>query len=137
MADGGGAGGVVFHVKGDSMSEFFDVIPRELFAPQTEMKVQDRRQQEFRLVARQRKVPGHTLFCIDLKTGEIKAAPVMRSSAVDFRTKMPTFSNRIVVEPGHVYRQALNKKNFIKILKRERILVTRVPKEGDVVVNVR
>ena len=33
--------------------------------------------------------------------------------------------------------KALNKKNFIKILKRERILVTRVPKEGDVVVNVR
>ena len=134
MADGGGAGGVVFHVKGDSMSEFFDVIPRELFAPQTEMKVQDRRQQEFRLVARQRKVPGHTLFCIDLKTGEIKAAPVMRSSAVDFRTKMPTFSNRIVVEPGHVYRQALNKKNFIKKLKRENIIISRIVQDNDIIV---
>ena len=44
------------------MSEFFDVIPKEMFAPQTEMKVQDRKQQEFRLVGRQRKVPGHTLF---------------------------------------------------------------------------
>lgn len=137
MADGGRDGGVVFHVKGDSMSEFFDVIPKEMFAPQTEMKVQDRKQQEFRLVGRQRKVPGHTLFCIDLKTGEIKVAPVVRSSVVDFKTKMPTFSNRIVIEPGHVYRQALNKKNFIKILKRERIVVTRVPKEGDVVVDVK
>ena len=64
-------------------------------------------------------------------------APVVRSTAVDFKTKMPTFSNRIVIEPGHVYRQALNKKNFIKILKRERIVVTRVPKEGDVVVDVK
>ena len=119
------------------MSEFFDVIPKEMFAPQTEMKVQDRKQQEFRLVSRQRRVPGHTLFCINLKTGEIKVAPVVRSKDVDFKTKEPTFSNRIVIEPGHVYRQALNKKNFIKILKREKILITRVPKEGDVVVDVK
>ena len=117
------------------MGEFFDVIPKELFVPQTEVKVQARKQHEFKLIGHQRKVTGHTLFCINLKTGEIKAAPVERSAAVDFRTKDATHRDRIVVEPNCVYRQALNRKNFMKILRRERIIITRVPKEGDVIVN--
>lgn len=117
------------------MSEFFDVIPKELFVPQTEVKVQERKQHEFKLIGRQRKVPGHTLFCINLKTGEIKVAPIERSAAVDFRTQLATHRDRIVVEPNCVYRQALNRKNFMKILRRERIIITRVPKEGDVIVN--
>lgn len=117
------------------MSEFFDVIPDYINQPcQTEVKVQERKQHEFKLIGHQRKVPGHTLFSVNLKTGEIKAAPVERSTAIDFKTKKPTFRDRIVVEPNCVYRQALNKKNFLKILRRERIIISRVPKEGDVVV---
>ena len=117
------------------MREFFDVIPFEIMQPQTEVKVQERKQHEFKLIGHQRKVPGHTLFCVNLKTGEIKAAPVERSTAVDFKTMEPTYRDRIVVEPNCLYRQALNKRNFIKKLKRERIIITRVPKEGDVLVN--
>ena len=117
------------------MSEFFDVIPDYINQPcQTEVKVQERKQHEFKLIGHQRKRPGHTLFCINLKTGEIKAAPVQRSTDVDSVTREGVYRDRIVVEPNCVYRQALNKKNFIKILKRERIIISRVPKEGDVVV---
>lgn len=116
------------------MNEFFDVIPKYLVA-QTEVKVQERKQHEFKLIGRQRKVPGHTLFSVNLKTGEIKAAPVERSNVIDFKTKEPTFRERIVVEPNCLYRQALNKKNFIRKLKKERIIITRVPKEGDIIVN--
>ena len=117
------------------MSEFFDVIPSEMYQPQTEVKVQECKQHEFRLVGRERRKPGHTLFCIDLRTGEVKVAPIERSKVVDFKTKDAIYKERVVVEPHCVYRQALNKKNFIKRLKRERIIVSRVPKEGDVIVN--
>ena len=119
------------------MSEFFDVIPSEMYQPQMEVKVQERKQHEFRLVGRQRRIPGHTLFCIDLRTGEVKVAPMERSTVVNFKTREPEHKERVVVEPHCVYRQALNKKNFIKRLKRERIIVSRVPKEGDVVVDAK
>lgn len=113
--------------------ELFNVIPKEL-QPKIEMAVKDQRQHEFKLIGRQRRVPGHTLFSLDLKTGEIKPAPIERSTVIDYRTKEPTHRDRIVVEPHCVYRQALNKKNFIKILKREGIIITRVPLENDIVV---
>lgn len=112
--------------------EIFEVIPKEL-RPKIEVAVQKKKEHEFKLIGHQRKVPGHTLFSCNLLTGEIKVAPVEKSTAVDFRTQQPTHRDRIVVEPHCVYRQALNKKNFIKILKRENIIVTRVPKEGDII----
>ena len=117
------------------MGEIFEVIPIEMQRPQTEVRVQERKQHEFKLIGHQRRIPGHTLFCVNIKTGEINVAPVDRSKAVDFKTGMPTYRERIVVEPNCLYRQALNRKNFIKKLKRERVIVTRVPKEGDVIVN--
>ena len=117
------------------MSEFFDVIPRDVATLQTEVKVQASKEHEFKLIGHQKKVRGHTLFCLNLKTGEIKVAPVQRSVTVDFRTKEPIHRDRIVVEPNCVYRQALNKKNFIKILRRERIVISRVPDLGDIIVD--
>ena len=58
-------------------------------------------------VGQQVKTPGHTLFEYNKETGEIK----------DMKT------NRIVIiETNCIYRQALNKKNFIKRLKREGII---------------
>lgn len=113
--------------------EIFDVIPKEL-QPKIEMAVKDQRQHEFKLVGRQRKVPGHTLFSLNLKTGEIKPAPIEHSTVVDFRSKLPMHRDRIVVEPHCVYRQALNRKNFIKKMKREGIIITRVPLENDIIV---
>ena len=47
------------------MSEFFDVIPKETFAPQTEMKVQDRKQQEFRLPGSEFRQQIHNLVAAD------------------------------------------------------------------------
>lgn len=58
-------------------------------------------------VGRQTKRPGHTLFKYNKVTGEIKEAPVLNGS--------------VITEPDCIYRQALNKKNFIKRLKREGI----------------
>lgn len=103
--------------------ELFNLTPQAIaIANNLEITQKEKKQHEFKLVARQRKVPGHTLFCFNLRTGEIKVAPVDRATAIDFRTREPIHRDRIVIEPLCIYRQALNKKNFIKILVREGIL---------------
>lgn len=106
------------------MSDFFDTTQKD-YVQKDEMEILDKKQHEFKFIGRQRKVPGHTMFSINLKTGEIKKAPVDQSKTVDFKTRKPTYKERIVIEPDCLYRQALNKKNFVKRLIREGILVKR------------
>lgn len=60
-------------------------------------------------ICQQKKTPGHILFMYNKETGEIQEAPVIMGS--------------VITEPNCIYRQALNKKNFIKKLKREGIIV--------------
>lgn len=57
---------------------------------------------EPKLVAKKRRVPGLRLFKLDTKTGMVTDLGLDRC-LVD-------------IEPGCVYRQALNRKNFVKIL---------------------
>ena len=59
-------------------------------------------------IGQQKKTPGHTLFKYNKETGEIRQAPVLNGS--------------VITEPNCIYRQALNKQNFIKKLKREGVI---------------
>lgn len=61
-----------------------------------------------KLVAKKRRVPGLRSFKLDTKTGMVTDLGLDRC-LVD-------------IEPGCVYRQALNRKNFVKILLREGII---------------
>ena len=107
------------------MAEFFDGT-RQDHIRKSEIEIVDRKQHEFKLIGKARKVPGHTLFSFNIKTGEIKPAPMEHSNAIDFKTHAPVYKDRIVIEPDCLYRQALNKKNFIKRLVREGIIVKRL-----------
>ena len=63
---------------------------------------------------------GHTLFSFNLKTGEIKKAEFQKQ---DFTFGKTIQSNKKVeVEENCIYRSVLNKKNLIKVLKRENII---------------
>lgn len=104
--------------------EIFD-LPQKDYVQKDEMELIDKQKHEFKFVGRYRKVPGHTIFSLNTKTGEIKVAPIDHSKDIDFKTKNPVTKDRIVIEPDCIYRQALNKKNFIKRLVREGILVKR------------
>lgn len=64
-------------------------------------------------VARIRRKPGCSVFCINIRTGKI--------------TNMGS-PKRIDVDKDCIYRQALNEKNFIRKLKNQGIIVE-VPKE--------
>ena len=62
-----------------------------------------------KFLGRQRMVPGLSMFSLDTLTGEI--------------TNLGQDVKRIDVKPGCIYRQDLNKKNFIKRIIREGIIV--------------
>lgn len=77
-----------------------------------------KKQHEFHLLGHQKKIAGLTLFSFNTRTGEIKVAPVKREVFIDLKTHQPIKKEKIVVEPNCLYRQALNKANFIKKLKK-------------------
>lgn len=102
--------------------EIFDAPQKDQLS-KDQLEVLDKQKHEFKLLGSMRKVPGHTLFSYNYKTQEIKKAPVEHTKDVDFKTRKPVTRDRIVIEPDCIYRQALNKKNFIKRLFREGIIV--------------
>lgn len=76
-----------------------------------------KKQHEYKHIGRMNKVPGHTLFSFNRKTKEIKPATFEREVLIDMYGQ-PIYKTRCVIEPDCFYEQALNKKNFIKRLKR-------------------
>ena len=61
-----------------------------------------------KLVAKKRRIPGLRLFKLDTKTGMVTDLGLDRCM--------------VDIEPGCIYRQALNSKNFMKILIREGLI---------------
>lgn len=73
----------------------------------------------------QRKISGHTLFEYNTVTMEIKEAVLKTEKGLYFAKTLiynPSYGqirHSLVKNPFCIYMQALNKKNFIKMLKRE------------------
>lgn len=103
------------------MNDIFD-FTRQSQVQKDEMELIEKQRHEFKFVRSERKVPGHTMFSYNINTGEIKVAPVEHCKDIDFMTLQPLFRDKIVIEKDCVYRQALNKKNFVKRLIREGII---------------
>lgn len=108
--------------------EIFD-LPQKEHLQKDDIEILDKQKQEFKFIGRERKVPGHTMFSLNYKTGEIKVADIEHVKDIHFTTRRQVTNDRIVIEPNCIYRQALNKKNFIKRLVREGILVKRKKKQ--------
>lgn len=85
----------------------------------TRIEAQAKKQIEYTIVGSQQKVNGHTLFQYNLSTGEITIAKIKYCDTVDFLTGKPLENQKVEMEKGCIYRQALNKKNVIKHLRRE------------------
>ena len=89
-----------------------------------DVEVHQKKKQEYRLVGSIKRIDGHTMFSYNKITGEIKEAILEKYDTVTFYGK-PIYPNRIKVEPHCYYDQALNKKNFIKRLKRSGMLINK------------
>lgn len=91
---------------------------------QTQVELLEQQRQEYKLIGSMKKVPGHTSFSFNVQTGEIKPVKLVREASIGLDGK-PVFKEKITVEKDCYYEQALNRKNFIKRLKR-RGLIERV-----------
>lgn len=83
------------------------------------VEVSQKQKHELKLLCKEPLNRSHILFSYNTVTGEVKRADVCYCDTVDFTTQEPLFEPRITVEKNCIYRQALNERNFIKILKRE------------------
>lgn len=86
------------------------------------MALNDQKRHEYHIIGHEKQRKGHTLFSYNKVSGEIKKAGIQYCKDVDFVTRRAVSNPKLVVERDCVYRQALNRKNFIKILKREGIM---------------
>lgn len=80
-----------------------------------------KKQNEFKHVGKMKRIPGHTLFSFNRRTGEIKPAEFVRKVALSLNGSV-VYENRCVIEPDCFYEQALNRKNFVKKLKKYGLL---------------
>ena len=85
----------------------------------------EKKQNEFKLIGRLTKVPGHTLYKFNTTTREASIA-VMDTKTVsrydpDTNTVIRHTRSNVKVEKDCYYEQALNIKNFIKRLRRRGI----------------
>ena len=77
-----------------------------------------KKQKEYKLIGRQRKVAGLTLFEFDRKTKQIKPADIHRECIVDATTGKPIYKTKTDVHEGCFYLQALNVKSAEKKLRK-------------------
>ena len=104
------------------MSDFFDIPNKETLSKEQIEQLQKQKREE-KFLGKLRVVPGLTLFSFNYETGEIKVAEMNTELTINFKTHESKCTKKIVIEPHCIYRQALNRKNFIKKLVRAGILV--------------
>lgn len=86
----------------------------------------EKKQNEYKLIGRLTKVPGHTLYKFNATTREASKAEVRteitRQYDPDTDTVIRHVKSDVKVEKDCYYEQALNMKNFIKRLRRRGII---------------
>lgn len=88
---------------------------------QTQVELLEQQKQEYKLIGSMRKVPGHTLFSFNVQTGEIKPVKLVCEASIGLDGK-PVFKEKITVEKDCYYEQVLNRKNFVKRLKKRGLI---------------
>lgn len=82
-----------------------------------QIEVLAEQEKHYKKIGSMKVVPGHIMFCYNTVTNQISRAKYMTECSMDFRGN-PVYKKKLVVDPNCFYEQALNKKNFIKRLKR-------------------
>ena len=94
-----------------------DELPISESLSKNDIDVVQKKQHEYHLVGKTRRVPGHKLFSYNRLTGEIKEAEKNNYAVMNFNGTS-TLKSDVKIEEHCFYDQALNEKNFIKRLKR-------------------
>lgn len=93
---------------------------------QAQIEAVEKKQNEYKLIGRLTKVPGHTLYRFNATTREASKAEmrteITRQYDPDTDTVIRHVKSDVKVEKDCYYEQALNMKNFIKRLRRQGII---------------
>ena len=97
-----------------------NIVPTTSYEREDATRVEQvaKKQKEYKLIGKQRKVAGHTLFEFNRKTKEIKPADIHRECVFDAATGNPIYKTKTDVHDGCFYIQALNIKNAEKKLRK-------------------
>ena len=87
----------------------------------SQIEIVDKMRREFKHIGSIKHNPGHILFSFNMATMEIKQAVISKESILGLNGNI-SFKKKVIIEPDCIYREALNKKNFIKKLLREGII---------------
>lgn len=73
-----------------------------------------KKQHEYKLTDKKRRVSGPYLFSFNLKTKEIKRASITNEVSIGLKRETYKMKTKTVIESDCYYEQALNEKNFRK-----------------------
>lgn len=108
---------MIFYLKNNSMKSIIPDTPQAQGGEVRQEQVA-KKQKEYHLIGKQRKVAGHTLFEFDRQTKEIRRADIAHTAYIDAGTGKPVYKNRVDIKQGCFYIQALNVKNAEKKLRK-------------------
>lgn len=74
-----------------------------------------KKKNDFHLIGEERRIKGHTLFCFNEVTRDLKVAPMNQECMLGLDGSV-IYKNNVTVEKDCVYVQALNEKNARKKL---------------------
>lgn len=100
----------------------FDDLIKKGLDEKVKIEFCQQEKREIKFLGKMRRNTSHTLFSYNIVTKEIKVAELEKPDTINFKDLEKIGTTKIIIEKDCVYRQALNKKNFIKILKREGII---------------
>lgn len=92
----------------------------EILKPEERVVIEKQLEQkkELKFIGSMKRNRGQTLFSFNVKTGELKRAVIEQRVAIDFKTGLPRYTNKVMMEAHCIYIQALNEKNACKHIKR-------------------
>lgn len=96
-----------------------DIKKGNLSKQQIEVLLEQERHSKY--IGSMKVVPGHTMFSFNRDTKEIKKADYVDEVSVGLNGK-PITKKKLTVEANCFYEQALNRKNFIRRLKKYGLL---------------
>lgn len=79
------------------------------------MELNQKQQQEYKLIGKVKRHPGHALFSFNTRTCKIKLADIEHEVSITLSGE-PLYSHKTVIEKDCIYMQALNEKSFRKKL---------------------
>lgn len=103
------------------MSDLFKTLKMGLDRQDSErIEQKQKKQQEYKLIGKRRRIPGLNLFSYNTVTKELKLAPVEKNVALGLNG--PDYKTNIKIEKDCIYLQALNMDNARRKLMKKGII---------------